>query len=152
MDLLLNSTTNPISKSTYDSKISVRKYKVYQLHKLVMFILFLCCSYSVLIVNIQTTELHWCYILVHQCLVQVFNYGAMILMLCLCYAIPIIKIRHKKETIKVFYVLVFIVLSCLVFKAQCLVLPLCCSYTQSFRLSFIQVINCQFITIRYLLS
>ena len=30
---------------------------------------------------------------------------------------PMIKIRHKKETIKVPYVLVFIVLSCLVFNA-----------------------------------
>ena len=40
---------------------------------------------------------------------------------------PMIKIRHKKETIKVPYVLVFIVLPCLVFKAYafpCVVLIL----------------------------
>ena len=73
-EVLLNSTTTPISKSTYDVEISKDKYSMLFKTKTGVFILFRClarwCSYSVLSAyRILIEQLYWCYVLV----------------LCLCY-------------------------------------------------------------------
>ena len=113
MDLLLNGTTNHISKSTYNIEISNNKYLSYsRLRQVCSSCLGVQLS-SILIVYLQPTELYLQTTELYWCIAQVHRYVLMILILCLCYTNDKNK-TIKKGTIKVPHVLEFIVLPCLV--------------------------------------
>ena len=110
MDLLLNSTTIPYIKSTYNIEISNNKYLSYsRLRQLCSFclgvqligVLMLClwCSYRLLIEYpiIISAELYAYASALFMCITMFLRSQ------CYAYAMPMIKIRHKKETIKVPY-------------------------------------------------